>query len=104
MDSITFRAAPIGQIKGWLAGNGGPFASATTSSWRIEAAPFGRARKGLSAALCLLEPGHSQRGKLEGWGYFSPAALSFDHREQRHGALSALLDEKSSQQGRLDSC
>lgn len=54
IDSVPFRATPERQFKAWLAGNGKPFPRATTQNWRSGAAPFGRARKGPSAALCLL--------------------------------------------------
>lgn len=43
IDSVPFRAAPIRQIKAWLAGNGAPFPRATTQSGRTGAAPFGLA-------------------------------------------------------------
>jgi hypothetical protein len=52
---VTFRARLCRQCKARCAVNGPPFTSSATPQWRHRRAPFGRARKRPSAALCLLE-------------------------------------------------
>ncbi|MGI9321371.1 MAG: YqhA family protein [Thiogranum sp.] len=54
-DIDPFRASPRGQCKARYAGNGMSFPRIGTQQWPRGDAPLGRARKRLSAALCLLE-------------------------------------------------